>query len=152
EPIGVCGMITPWNFSQLLAAWKGAPALAASNSCFIKPTELTPPTTMLIVDVMDELVLPAGLAKLLLGVGAVAGAPLSFHPEIDLISFTGGLVTGRTFAQPAAPGIKKVALELCGKNPNVIFADADYEAALDNALNAAFMDSGLLCSAGTRLI
>src|SRR5699024_9596582 len=99
-----------------------------------------------------ELGLPAGVANLVLGAGAVAGAPLSSHPESDLISFTGGLVTGRTIAQSAAPGIKKVALELGGKNPNVIFADADYEAALDNALHAAFMDSGLLCSAGPRLI
>src|SRR5699024_6440096 len=92
--------------------------------------------------------LPAGVANLVLGAGAVAGAPLSAHPEIDLISFTGGLVTGRTIAQSAAPGIKKVPLELGGKNPNVIFADADYEAALDNALNAALMDSGLPCSPG----
>ena len=152
EPIGVCGMITPWNFPLLQAAWKIAPALAAGNSFVIKPAELTPHTTMLIVEVMDELGLPAGVANLVLGAGAVAGAPLSSHPEIDLISFTGGLVTGRTIAQSAAPSIKKVALELGGKNPNVIFADADYEAALDNALNAAFMDSGLLCSAGTRLI
>src|SRR5699024_4807131 len=108
-------------------------------------------TTMLIVEVMDELGLPAGVANLVLGAGAVAGAPLSSHPEIDLISFTGGLVTGRTSAQSAAPGIKKVALERGGKNPNVIVAGADYDARVDHALTAASMDSGLRCSAGTGL-
>ena len=129
EPIGVCGMITPWNFPLLQAAWKIAPALAAGNSFIIKPAELTPHTTILIVDVMDKLGLPAGVANLVLGSGAVVGAPLSSHPEIDLVSFTGGLVTGRKIAASAAESIKKVALELGGKNPNVIFADADYEAA-----------------------
>ncbi|MDN5686743.1 MAG: aldehyde dehydrogenase family protein [Brachybacterium sp.] len=152
EPIGVCGMITPWNFPLLQASWKIAPALAAGNSFVIKPAELTPHTTILIIDVLDSLGLPAGVANLVLGDGGTVGAPLSSHPEIDLISFTGGLVTGRKIASSAAQGIKKVALELGGKNPNVVFADADYEAALDNAMNAGFMDSGLLCSAGTRLV
>ena len=152
EPIGVCGMITPWNFPLLQASWKIAPALAAGNSFVIKPAELTPHTTMLMMEVLDTLGLPAGVANLVLGDGGVVGAPLSSHPEIDLISFTGGLVTGRKIAESAAHGIKKVALELGGKNPNVVFADADYEAAIDNALNAGFLDSGLVCSAGARLI
>ena len=152
EPVGVCGMITPWNFPLLQAAWKIAPALAAGNTFVLKPAELTPHTAILIVDVLDELGLPAGVANLVLGDGAVVGAPLSSHPEIDLISFTGGLVTGRRVAESAARGVKKVALELGGKNPNVVFADADFDAAVDNALNAAFTDSGLVCSAGTRLI
>lgn len=136
----------------LQAAWKIAPALAAGNTFVLKPAELTPHTAILIVDVLDELGLPAGVANLVLGDGAVVGAPLSSHPEIDLISFTGGLVTGRRVAESAARGVKKVALELGGKNPNVVFADADFDAAVDNALNAAFTDSGLVCSAGTRLI
>lgn len=152
EPVGVCGMITPWNFPLLQAAWKIAPALAAGNTFVLKPAELTPHTAILIVDVLDELGLPAGVANLVLGDGAVVGAPLSSHPEIDLVSFTGGLVTGRRIAESAARGVKKVALELGGKNPNVVFADADFDAAVDNALNAAFTDSGLVCSAGTRLI
>ncbi|WP_278857328.1 aldehyde dehydrogenase family protein [Kocuria palustris] len=152
EPVGVCGMITPWNFPLLQAAWKIAPALAAGNTFVLKPAELTPHTAILIVDVLDELGLPAGVANLVLGDGAVVGAPLSSHPEIDLVSFTGGLVTGRRVAESAARGVKKVALELGGKNPNVVFADADFDAAVDNALNAAFTDSGLVCSAGTRLI
>ena len=152
EPIGVCGMITPWNFPLLMAAWKLAPALAAGNTFVLKPAELTPHTAILIVDVLDKLGLPAGVANLVLGDGAVVGAPLSSHPEIDLVSFTGGLATGRRIAQSAAQGVKKVALELGGKNPNIVFADADFDAAVDNALNAAFTDSGLVCSAGTRLI
>ena len=152
EPIGVCGMITPWNFPLLQASWKIAPALAAGNSFVIKPAELTPHTTILILDVIDKLGLPAGVANLVLGDGGTVGAPLSSHPHIDLVSFTGGLVTGRKIAEAAAPGIKKVALELGGKNPNVVFADADFDAAVDNALNAGFVDSGLVCSAGTRLI
>jgi len=152
EPIGVVGMITPWNFPLLQAAWKIAPALAAGNSFVIKPAELTPHTTMLMADVLDKLGLPAGVANVVLGAGDTVGAPLSSHKEIDLVSFTGGLVTGRKIAQSAAETVKDVALELGGKNPNVIFADADFEAALDNALTAGFLDSGLVCSAGVRLI
>ena len=152
EPIGVVGMITPWNFPLLQAAWKIAPALAAGNSFVIKPAELTPHTTILMADLLDSLGLPAGVANVVLGDGRIVGAPLSSHPEIDLVSFTGGLVTGRTIAKSAADSVKDVALELGGKNPNIIFADADFEAALDNALNAGFLDSGLVCSAGTRLI
>lgn len=152
EPVGVCGLITPWNFPLLQASWKIAPALAAGNTFVLKPAELTPHTAMLIVDVLDKLGLPQGVANLVLGAGATAGAPLSSDPDVDLVSFTGGLKTGRAIATAAAPGIKRVALELGGKNPNVVFADADLDAALDNALNAGFMDSGLVCSAGTRLI
>ncbi|MDN6679776.1 MAG: aldehyde dehydrogenase family protein, partial [Yaniella sp.] len=152
EPIGVVGMITPWNFPLLQASWKIAPAIATGNSFVIKPAELTPHTTMLIVDVMDKLGLPAGVANVVLGDGGTVGAPLSTHKDIDLVSFTGGLITGRKIAESAAHTVKDVALELGGKNPNVIFADADFEAALDNALNAGFLDSGLVCSAGTRLI
>lgn len=152
EPIGVVGMITPWNFPLLQAAWKIAPALAAGNSFVIKPAELTPHTTLLMVEVLDALGLPAGVANVVLGDGRVVGAPLSTHKDIDLVSFTGGLVTGRAIAKSASETVKNVALELGGKNPNIIFADADFDAALDNALTAGFLDSGLVCSAGTRLI
>ncbi|WP_146338927.1 aldehyde dehydrogenase family protein [Nesterenkonia sp. NBAIMH1] len=152
EPVGVCGMITPWNFPLLQSAWKLAPALAAGNSLILKPAELTPHTGILIMDVFDKLGLPAGVANLLTGPGATAGAPLSTHPDVDLISFTGGLVTGRKIMSSAAETVKKIALELGGKNPNVVFADADFEAAVDNALNAGFVDSGQVCSAGVRLI
>ncbi len=152
EPVGVCGMITPWNFPLLQAAWKLAPALAAGNSLVLKPAELTPHTGILIMEVFESLGLPAGVANLVLGAGATAGAPLSTHPDVDLVSFTGGLITGRTIAANAAHTVKKIALELGGKNPNVVFADADFDAAVDNALNAGFTDSGQVCSAGTRLI
>lgn len=152
EPVGVCALITPWNYPLLQAAWKIAPALAAGNSFVLKPAELTPHTAILTMQVLDELGLPAGVGNLVLGAGATAGAPLSTSPDVDMLSFTGGLVTGRLLAANAAATVKKVALELGGKNPNVVFADADREAALDNALNAAFVHSGQVCSAGARLI
>ncbi|KIC70170.1 aldehyde dehydrogenase family protein [Kocuria rhizophila] len=152
EPVGVCGLITPWNYPLLQAAWKIAPALAAGNTFVLKPAELTPHTAILMMQVLEELELPAGVANLVLGAGAEAGAPLSSDPRVDLVSFTGGLVTGRVIAREAAATVKKVALELGGKNPNVVFADADYDAALDNALNAAFVHSGQVCSAGARLV
>jgi len=152
EPVGVCGMITPWNYPLLQAAWKIAPALAAGNTFVLKPAELTPHTAILMMQVLEDLGLPAGVGNLVLGAGAQAGAPLSSDPRVDLVSFTGGLVTGRVIAAEAASTVKKVALELGGKNPNVIFADAEYDAALDNALNGAFIHSGQVCSAGARLV
>ncbi|OUE27880.1 aldehyde dehydrogenase family protein [Clavibacter michiganensis] len=152
EPVGVCGLIAPWNYPLLQAAWKIAPALAAGNAFILKPSELTPHTSILMVQLLHDLGLPAGVANLVLGAGAVAGAPLSSHPDVDMVSFTGGLATGRTIAAAAAATVKKVALELGGKNPNVVFADADFDAALDNALNAAFVHSGQVCSAGARLV
>ncbi|WP_030015829.1 MULTISPECIES: aldehyde dehydrogenase family protein [Micrococcales] len=152
EPVGVCGMITPWNYPLLQVAWKVAPALAAGNTFVLKPAELTPHTAILLLDILDGLGLPAGVGNLVLGAGAQAGAPLSSHPDVDLVSFTGGLVTGRTVARSAADTVKKVALELGGKNPNVIFADADFDAAVDNALNGAFVHSGQVCSAGARIV
>jgi betaine-aldehyde dehydrogenase len=152
EPVGVCALITPWNYPLLQAAWKIAPALAAGNSFVLKPAELTPHTAILTMQVLAEVGLPDGVANLVLGAGATAGGPLSTHPDVDMVSFTGGLVTGRKLAANAAASVKKVALELGGKNPNVIFADADFDAAVDNAMNAAFVHSGQVCSAGARLI
>ncbi|MGP6177393.1 aldehyde dehydrogenase family protein [Microbacterium sp. A196] len=152
EPVGVCALITPWNYPLLQAAWKIAPALAAGNTFVLKPAELTPHTAILMMDVLAELGLPAGVANLVLGAGATAGGPLSTSEDVDMVSFTGGLVTGRLLAANAAATVKKVALELGGKNPNVIFADADFDAAVDNALNAAFVHSGQVCSAGARLV
>lgn len=152
EPVGVCGLIAPWNYPLLQAAWKIAPALAAGCSFVLKPSELTPHTAVLMLDVLDGLGLPRGVANLVLGAGPVVGAPLSEHPDVDMVSFTGGLETGKRIAASAAATVKKVALELGGKNPNIVFADADFEAALDNALNAAFVHSGQVCSAGARLL
>ncbi len=152
EPIGVCALITPWNYPLLQTSWKVAPAIAAGNTFVLKPSELTPSTAILLMHYLHEAGLPAGVANLILGAGPDAGAPLSTHPDVDLVSFTGGLETGRILMANAAPTVKKVALELGGKNPNIVFADADRDVALDMALTAVFLHSGQVCSAGARLI
>ena len=152
SPVGVCGLITPWNYPLLQASWKVAPALAAGTTFVLKPSELTPSTTIHLMQLLAEAGLPAGVGNLVLGAGATAGAPLATHPDVDMVSFTGGLVTGRRIMAEAASTVKKVALELGGKNPNIIFADADLDAAIDNALTAIFLHSGQVCSAGARLL
>ncbi|MGW0910653.1 aldehyde dehydrogenase family protein [Streptomyces sp. NPDC002784] len=157
EPVGVCALITPWNYPLLQASWKIAPALAAGNTFVVKPSEITPLTTVALIGLLAEAGLPAGVANIVTGPGHPVGARLAEHPDVDLISFTGGLASGTKVAQAAAPGVKKVALELGGKNPNVVFADAcatdeSFDTAVDQALNAAFIHSGQVCSAGARLI
>ena len=152
EPVGVCSLITPWNYPLLQTAWKVAPCLAAGNTFVLKPSELTPSTAIWLMRALSEAGLPAGVGNLILGAGAKVGAPLTGHPSVDLVSFTGGLVTGRSIMAAAAPTVKKVALELGGKNPNIVFADADQETALDFALTAVFLHSGQVCSAGARLL
>ncbi|MFI2436590.1 aldehyde dehydrogenase family protein [Streptomyces sp. NPDC018693] len=152
EPVGVCGLITPWNYPLLQTAWKVAPALGAGNTFVLKPSELTPHTAIHLMRLLEEAGLPAGVANLVLGAGPEAGAPLGDHPDVDLVSFTGGLQTGRRLMAAAAGTVKKVALELGGKNPNVVFADADFDTAVDMALTAVFLHSGQVCSAGARLL
>jgi betaine-aldehyde dehydrogenase len=152
EPLGVCGLITPWNYPLLQTSWKVAPALAAGNTFVLKPSELTPSTAVLLMRLLEEAGLPAGTANLVLGAGAEVGAPLAEHPDVDLVSFTGGLHTGRGVMSAAAATVKRVALELGGKNPNVVFADADFDTAVDFALTAVFLHSGQVCSAGARLV
>ncbi len=152
EPVGVCGLITPWNYPLLQVAWKVAPCLAAGNTFVLKPSELTPHTAIHLMKVLAEAGLPAGVANLVVGAGPAAGAPLSEDPRVDLVSFTGGLATGKRIMAAAAGSVKKVALELGGKNPNIVFADADYDTALDFALTAVFLHSGQVCSAGARLV
>jgi len=152
EPIGVCGLITPWNYPLLQVSWKVAPALAAGNSFVLKQAELTPHTAMLLMYALQDAGLPKGVANLITGAGARCGNPLSQHPDVDMVSFTGGLATGKIIARNAAETVKRTALELGGKNPNVIFADANFEVAVDNALNGAFFHSGQVCSAGSRII
>ncbi|MFP1627619.1 aldehyde dehydrogenase family protein [Streptomyces sp. 5K101] len=157
EPVGVCALITPWNYPLLQASWKIAPALAAGNTFVIKPSEITPLTTVALMDLLMEAGLPPGAANLVTGPGDTVGARLAEHPDVDLVSFTGGLVSGTKVARAAADTVKKVALELGGKNPNVVFADAcateeGFDTAVDQALNAAFIHSGQVCSAGSRLI
>ncbi|MGQ4513280.1 aldehyde dehydrogenase family protein [Streptomyces sp. DW26H14] len=152
EPVGVCALITPWNYPLLQTAWKVAPAVGAGNTFVLKPSELTPHTAIHLMRLLAEAGLPDGVANLVLGAGAEAGAPLTEDPRVDMVSFTGGLVTGRRIMAAAAPTVKKVALELGGKNPNIVFADADYETAVDYALTAVFLHSGQVCSAGARLL
>ncbi len=152
EPIGVCSLITPWNYPLLQTSWKVAPALAAGNTFVLKPSELTPSTAILLLGYLDKAGLPAGVANLVFGPGAAVGAPLTSAPEVDLVSFTRGLATGRRVMAAAAATVKRVALELGGKNPNLVFADADRETALDFALTAVFLHSGQVCSAGARLV
>jgi betaine-aldehyde dehydrogenase len=152
EPVGVCALITPWNYPLLQISWKLAPALAAGNTAVIKPSELTPLSTVALAVLCEEAEVPPGVVNLVLGQGGTAGQALVAHPGVDLISFTGGLATGERIMAEAARGVRRVALELGGKNPNIVFADTDFDTVVDNALTAAFLHSGQVCSAGARLI
>src|SRR3954468_3706386 len=152
EPVGVCGLITPWNYPLLQVSWKVAPALAAGCTFVLKPSELSPHTAIHLMRLLDEAGLPAGVGNLVLGDGPNAGAALSEDERVDLVSFTGGLGTGKRIMAAASGTVKKVALELGGKNPNIVFADAHREAALDMAMTAVFLHSGQVCSAGARLV
>jgi len=152
EPLGVASLIGPWNYPLLQIAWKVAPALVAGCSFIVKPSELTPQSAIALMKIIEEAGTPKGVANLILGPGSVVGTSLINDPRVDLVSFTGGLKTGQTIIRAAAETVKKLALELGGKNPHIIFADADIDAAIDNAVTAAFLHSGQVCSAGTRLI
>jgi betaine-aldehyde dehydrogenase len=152
EPVGVCTLITPWNYPLLQLSWKVAPALAAGNTVLIKPSEVTPLSTIKLVRILDEVGIPAGVVNLLLGDGPTVGAPLTEHPDVDMVSFTGGLDTGRRIIRSSAETVKKLAVELGGKNANVVFADTDFETVVDYALLAVFLHSGQVCSAGARLL
>ena len=152
EPVGVCGQISPWNYPLLQAAWKLAPALAAGCTVVMKPSEITPLTTIKVTELCQEAGFPEGVVNLVLGPGATVGAELAENHEVDLISFTGGIETGKTIMRAAASNVKKVALELGGKNPNIVFDDADFDTALDYILNGVFFHAGQICSAGARVL
>jgi betaine-aldehyde dehydrogenase len=152
EPLGVCGLIGPWNYPLLQISWKVAPAIAAGDTIVIKPASYTPLTTIILAELLEEAGVPAGVANLVLGPGGRVGEALAASPDVDMVSMTGGIEAGRRILQAAAANVKRVALELGGKSPNIVFADADFETALDNALTAAFVHSGQVCSAGCRLI
>jgi betaine-aldehyde dehydrogenase len=152
EPVGVCALITPWNYPLLQLSWKVAPALAAGNTVVIKPSEVTPLTSVQLVRLIEEAGAPQGVVNILLGVGRSVGAPLTEHPGVDMVSFTGGLATGQAIVRAAATTVKRVAVELGGKNPNIVFADTDFETVVDNAVTAVFLHAGQVCSAGARLI
>ncbi|MGK5083550.1 aldehyde dehydrogenase family protein [Bdellovibrionota bacterium FG-1] len=152
EPIGVCAQIIPWNFPLLMAAWKLAPALAAGNTCILKPSELTPLTALALAKIIEAVGLPEGVVNVITGPGAGAGEELAVNGQVDKVAFTGGTATGRRIMSSATGNLKKVSLELGGKNPNIVFADADFECAVDGALFGAFANQGEVCSAGSRLL
>jgi betaine-aldehyde dehydrogenase len=152
EPIGVCAQIIPWNYPFLMAAWKLAPALAAGNTVVLKPSELTPLTAIELFKILHEVGFPEGVVNLITGPGAGAGEELSESTLVDKVAFTGGTSTGRKIAQAATGNLKRATLELGGKNPNLVFEKADFEAAVDGALFAAFANQGEVCTAGSRLL
>jgi aldehyde dehydrogenase (NAD+)/phenylacetaldehyde dehydrogenase len=152
EPVGVVGAITPWNFPLLQAMWKIAPALALGNTVVLKPASLTPLTALLFADLLREAGVPPGAFNVVPGPGATIGAAVAEHPGIDKISFTGETETGKKILRAAAGTMKRVSMELGGKSPNVVFADADLDAAAKGAINAIFYGKGELCSAGSRLL
>ena len=152
EPIGVCVLIAPWNYPLLQMSWKIAPALGAGCTMVAKPSEVTPLSTIAFVHLLEEAGVPPGVVNLVQGSGAVLGAALTDNADVDFISFTGGLATGTTISRVAAEHVTKVAVELGGKNPHIVFADAEWESSVDQVLTGVFLHSGQVCSAGTRLI
>ena len=152
RPVGVAALITPWNLPLYLLSWKVAPALAMGNAVVAKPSELTPLTADALAHVIDEVGLPAGAFNLLHGYGWEVGDALTGNAGVDLVSFTGGTATGAKVASNAAPQFKKLSLELGGKNPTLVFADADFDAAVDGAVRAAFTNQGEICLCGSRLL
>jgi aminomuconate-semialdehyde/2-hydroxymuconate-6-semialdehyde dehydrogenase len=151
QPRGVAGLISPWNLPLYLFSWKVAPALAAGNTAVAKPSELTPMTAHLLCQLCNEAGLPPGVLNVVHGRGASAGAAIVAHPRIRTLSFTGGTATGAEIARSAAPLFKKVTLELGGKNPNLVFADADLDEAVAVGLRSAFENQGEICLCGSRI-
>jgi aminomuconate-semialdehyde/2-hydroxymuconate-6-semialdehyde dehydrogenase len=151
RPIGIVGCISPWNLPLYLFTWKIAPALAAGNCVIAKPSEITPMTAYLLSDACIQAGLPAGVLNIVHGYGAKVGDAMSKHKKIKAISFTGGTSTGRTIAAIAAPMFKKLSLELGGKNPNIIFADCDFEAMLNTTVRSSFENQGQICLCGSRI-
>jgi len=151
QPIGVVGCISPWNLPLYLFTWKIAPALAAGNCVVAKPSEVTPMTAFLLSELCIEAGLPAGVLNIVHGNGPGAGQAIVEHPEIKAISFTGGTKTGEHLARTAAPMFKKLSLELGGKNPNIIFADCDFEQALKTTMQSSFANQGQICLCGSRI-
>jgi betaine-aldehyde dehydrogenase len=152
EPLGVAGQIIPWNYPLLMAAWKIAPALCAGCSTVIKPAEQTPLTLLELAKDFADVGLPQGVVNVITGFGESAGAPLVAHPQVDKIAFTGSAEVGKAIMRSAADTLKKVSLELGGKSPNIFFADADFESAVDGALFGVFVNQGEVCSAGSRVL
>ncbi|NIM01122.1 MAG: aldehyde dehydrogenase family protein [Acidobacteria bacterium] len=151
RPRGVAGLISPWNLPLYLLTWKVAPAIATGNTAVAKPSELTPMTAHLLAQTCRDAGLPPGVLNIVHGLGARAGAPLTTHPDVPTISFTGGTATGGTIAAATATSFKKLALEMGGKNPTVVFADADMDVAVPTAVQASFSNQGQICLCGSRI-
>jgi betaine-aldehyde dehydrogenase len=152
EPIGVAAQIIPWNYPLLMAAWKLAPALAAGCTCILKPAEQTPLTALEFAGYLSDAGVPPGVVNIITGFGETAGAPLVKHPDVNKVAFTGSASVGKSIVKMAADTVKRVTLELGGKSPNIFFADADFEAAIDGALFGVFINQGEVCSAGSRIL
>lgn len=152
SPIGVAGCISPWNLPLYLFTWKIAPALAAGCTVVAKPSELTPMTAFLFSQLCIEAGLPKGVLNIVHGLGAMVGQAIVEHPDIQVISFTGGTITGRKIATTAAPMFKKLSLELGGKNPNIIFSDCDFEQAVETSIRSSFSNQGEICLCGSRIL
>ncbi|SCM93147.1 Betaine aldehyde dehydrogenase [Bacillus mycoides] len=152
EPVGVCGLIVPWNYPLLMSVWKIAPALAAGNTIVFKPSEVTPITATKLFEIIEKVGLPKGVANMVMGAGPIVGNEIAASNKVDMISFTGGTKTGKHIMRTAADNMKKISLELGGKSPNIIFADADFETAIDYALFGIYAGSGQVCSAGSRIL
>ncbi|MCA0430252.1 MAG: aldehyde dehydrogenase [Bacteroidetes bacterium] len=151
QPVGVAGCISPWNLPLYLFSWKIAPALAAGCTVVAKPSEITPMTAFLLSEICIEAGLPNGVLNIVHGLGSKVGNAIVSHPNIPLISFTGGTVTGKHIASIAAPMFKKLSLELGGKNPNIIFADCDYDKMLSTTMHSSFANQGQICLCGSRI-
>ncbi len=152
EPIGVAAQIIPWNYPLLMAAWKLAPAIAAGCTCILKPAEQTPLTALEFAGYLADAGLPPGVVNIITGFGETAGAPLVKHPDVNKVAFTGSAAVGKAIVKMAADTLKRVTLELGGKSPNIFFADADFESAIDGALFGVFINQGEVCSAGSRIL
>ncbi|MFD1708912.1 aldehyde dehydrogenase family protein [Siminovitchia sediminis] len=152
EPMGVAGLIVPWNYPLLMSVWKIAPALAAGNCILLKPAEITPMTAVKVFEIIDESDLPKGVAQLIMGSGSKVGQAIAESDDVDVVSFTGSTAVGRNIMQAAAGNLKKVSLELGGKSPNIIFDDANLETAITYSLFGIFMGSGQVCSSGSRIL
>jgi aminomuconate-semialdehyde/2-hydroxymuconate-6-semialdehyde dehydrogenase len=151
QPRGIAGLISPWNLPLYLLSWKIAPAIAVGNTAIAKPSELTPMTAYLLCEIATEAGLPNGVLNVVHGTGPNVGAAITAHPKIGTISFTGGTVTGRKVAETCAPLFKKVSLELGGKNPNIVFADAEMDAAIAGSVRSSFANQGQICLCGSRV-
>ena len=151
QPRGIAGLISPWNLPLYLLSWKIAPAIAVGNTAIAKPSELTPMTAYMLCEIAREAGLPNGVLNVVHGTGPNVGSAITAHPKINTISFTGGTATGRKVAEACAPLFKKVSLELGGKNPNIIFADADLDAAIAGSVRSSFANQGQVCLCGSRL-